>query len=192
MGIFHPNPFFFRLAHLFLVFIRDIGLLIVYAVADVGFILQSTFDLSNRPSKGFLFRCMGVDIGKGSVPLIIEPARSRDFLCNQGLGDFRRTRPMKCKIKDFLDDPAGFFIYGQSVFDFGMADVSQRRIGKSAFSGSKFGTERRFHLAAGILCKPFVSSLRIKNDKFKLRCNRRNCSRCGCPVPHGRPPYISR
>lgn len=37
-----------------------------------------------------------------------------------------------------------------------------------------------------------VSSLRIKNDKFKLRCNRRNCSRCGCPVPHGRPPYISR
>ena len=37
-----------------------------------------------------------------------------------------------------------------------------------------------------------LSSLRIKNDKFKLRCNRRNCSRCGCPVPHGRPPYISR
>ncbi len=36
------------------------------------------------------------------------------------------------------------------------------------------------------------SSLRIKNDKFKLRCNRRNCSRCGCPAPHGRPPYISR
>ena len=31
---------------------------------------------------------------------------------------------MKCEVKDFLDDPAGFFVYGQSVFDFGMADVS--------------------------------------------------------------------
>ena len=104
MGIFHPNPFFFRLAHLFLVFIRDIGLLIVYAVADVGFILQNTFDLSNRPSIRFFFRRIGVDIGESSIPLIIEPARSRDFLCNQGLGDLRCTRPMKRKVKDFLDD----------------------------------------------------------------------------------------
>ena len=73
---------------------------------------------------------------------------------------------MKRKVKDFLDDPAGFFVYGQSVFDFGMADVSQRRIGKSAFSGSKFGTERRFHLAAGILCKPFVKKVL---ERHKIR-----------------------
>ena len=112
MGIFHPNPFFFRLAHLFLVFIRDISLLIVYAVADVGFILQNTFDLSNGPGIGFFFRRIGIDIGETSIPLIIEPARSRDFLCNQGLGDLRRTCPMKRKVKDFLDDPAGFFVYG--------------------------------------------------------------------------------
>ena len=112
MGIFHPNPIFFRLAHLFLVFIRDIGLLIVYAVADVGFILQDAFDLSNRPCIRFFFRRIGIDIGESSIPLIIEPARSRDFLCNQGLGDLRRTCPMKRKVKDFLDDPAGFFVYG--------------------------------------------------------------------------------
>ena len=47
-----------------------------------------------------------------------------------------------------------------------MADVSQRRIGKSAFSGSKFGTERRFHLAAGILCKPFVKKVL---ERHKIR-----------------------
>ena len=159
MGIFHPNPFFFRLTNLFLVFIRDIGLLIVYAVANVGFILQNTFDLSNRPRIGFFFRRISIDIGESSIPLIIEPARSRDFFCNQGLGDLRCTCSMKRKVKDFLDDPAGFFVYGQSVFDFGMADVSQRRIGKSAFSGSKFSTERRFHLATGILCEPFVKKV---------------------------------
>lgn len=39
--------------------------------------------------------------------------------------------------------------------------------------------------------KGVFSSLRIKHDKLKLRCNRRNCSKCGCPVPRGRPPYIS-
>ena len=61
MGIFHPNPIFFRLAHLFLVFIRDIGLLIVYAVADVGFILQDAFDLSNRPCIRFFFRRIGIE-----------------------------------------------------------------------------------------------------------------------------------
>ena len=159
MGIFHPNPFFFRLTNLFLVFIRDIGLLIVYAVANVGFILQNTFDLSNRPRIGFFFRRISIDIGESSIPLIIEPARSRDFFCNQGLGDLRCTCSMKCEVKDFLDDPAGFFVYGQSVFDFGMADVSQRRIGKSAFSGSKFSTECRFHLATGILCEPFVEKI---------------------------------
>ena len=91
-------------------------------------------------------RRIGIDIGESSIPLIIEPARSRDFLCNQGLGDLRRTCSMKRKVKDFLDDPAGFFVYGQSVFDFGMADVSQRCIGKSAFSGSNLARSAVFTL----------------------------------------------
>lgn len=39
--------------------------------------------------------------------------------------------------------------------------------------------------------KAFDSSLCIKNDKFKLQCTQRNCSRCGCPVPRGHPPCIS-
>ena len=39
MRVLHPEPFLFRLADLFLVLIRDIGLLIVDAVADISFIL---------------------------------------------------------------------------------------------------------------------------------------------------------
>ena len=169
MGIFHPNPFFFRLAHLSLIFVRDIGLLIVYAVADVGLVLQNTFDLRNRPGIGFFFRCMGVDVGKGSVPLKIQPARSGDFLRNQSFRNLRRTCPVKGNVIDLLNDPAGFLVYGQCVLDFGMADISQRRISEGSFSGSKFGTESRFYLAAGILCEPFVSSLRIKHDKLTGR-----------------------
>ena len=93
MGIFHSNPFFFRLAHLFLVFIRDIGLLIVYTVADVGFILQDAFDLSNCPCIRFFFRRIGVDIGESSVPLIIEPARSGDFLATRVFVIFAAPAP---------------------------------------------------------------------------------------------------
>src|SRR5699024_7148118 len=52
MGIFHTNPFLFRLADLFLVLIGDIGLLVVDAVANIGFIFQDAFDLRNRPEIG--------------------------------------------------------------------------------------------------------------------------------------------
>ena len=37
----------------------------------------------------------------------------------------------------------------------------------------------------------YISSLRIKHDKLKLRYNQQNCSRCGYPVPRDRPPGIS-
>ena len=58
-----------------------------------------------------------------------------------------------------------------------------------------FGVNVDTTLPAGsytnVFCIPLVSSLRIKNDKLKLRCSRQNCSRCGCPVPRGRPLCIS-
>lgn len=38
MRVLHPEPFLFRFANLFLVLIRDIGLLIVDAVADISLI----------------------------------------------------------------------------------------------------------------------------------------------------------
>ena len=38
VGILHSEPFLLRLAYLFLVLVRDIGLLVVYAVADIGFV----------------------------------------------------------------------------------------------------------------------------------------------------------
>lgn len=38
VGIFYPKPFLLRLAYLFLVLVRNIGLLVVYAVADIGFV----------------------------------------------------------------------------------------------------------------------------------------------------------
>ena len=38
VGILHSEPFFLRLAYLFLVLVGDIGLLVVYAVADISLI----------------------------------------------------------------------------------------------------------------------------------------------------------
>ena len=38
VGILYSEPFLLRLAYLFLVLVGDVGLLVVYAVADVGFV----------------------------------------------------------------------------------------------------------------------------------------------------------
>ena len=38
VGVLHSEPFLLRLAYLFLVLVGDVGLLVVYAVADVGFV----------------------------------------------------------------------------------------------------------------------------------------------------------
>ena len=38
VGVLHSEPFLLRLAYLFLVLVRNVGLLIVYAVADLGFV----------------------------------------------------------------------------------------------------------------------------------------------------------
>ena len=69
MRVLHSEPFLFRLADFFLILVRDIGLLIVDAVADISLILQDGFDLCNRPGVGLFFRRTGIDIGEVPIPL---------------------------------------------------------------------------------------------------------------------------
>ena len=38
VSIFYPKPFLLRLAYLFLVLVGNVGLLVVYAVTDLGFV----------------------------------------------------------------------------------------------------------------------------------------------------------
>ncbi len=38
MGVLYSEPFFLRLAYLFLVLVRNVALLVVYAVADISFV----------------------------------------------------------------------------------------------------------------------------------------------------------
>ena len=71
---------------------------------------------------------------------------------------------MKGKVKDFLDNPAGFHINNNGVLDFGMSDIPKGHIGKGAFSCGKLGMKCSLDLAACVLGKPFVSQPRIKND----------------------------
>ena len=166
MGIFHTNPFLFRLADLFLVLVRDVGLLIVDAVADIGFIFQDTFDLCNRPGVGLFLRRAGVNVGKGSVPLVVQPTGGGHFFRNQNAGDLGRASAMNGQIEDFLYDPAGFFVRCQRVLDLRVALVSQWRIGKDTFSLFKFRVERALYLAAGVLGKPLVEQIL---ERHKLR-----------------------
>ena len=70
VGIFYPQPFFRGLSHLFLVLVGNIALLVVNAVADIGFIFQNTLDLCNRPRIRLFLRLVLVDVSKGSVRLL--------------------------------------------------------------------------------------------------------------------------
>ena len=110
MGIFHTNPFLFRLADLFLVLIGDIGLLVVDAVANIGFIFQDAFDLRNRPGIGLFLRRTRVNVGEGAVPLVVQPTGGGHFFRDQNAGDLGCASAMNGQIEDFLYDPAGFFV----------------------------------------------------------------------------------
>ena len=71
---------------------------------------------------------------------------------------------MNGKIKDFLNDPTGLNINHNGIFDFGMSDVSERCIGKGAFSCGKLGMKCGLDLAAGVLCEPFVKQIFERNE----------------------------
>ena len=59
--------FRFCLANLFLILVRNIGLLSMDAVTDIGFVLQNIFDLPYRPGMGFFLVGILIDVGEGSV-----------------------------------------------------------------------------------------------------------------------------
>ena len=47
MGVFDTNPFFLRLTDFLFVLVRNVGLLVVDAVADIGFIFQNFLYLTD-------------------------------------------------------------------------------------------------------------------------------------------------
>ena len=71
---------------------------------------------------------------------------------------------MKGKVKDFLDNPAGFYINHNGVLDFGMSDISKGRIGEGSFSRRILGVKCGLDLAAGVLSKPFIEQIFERNE----------------------------
>ena len=71
---------------------------------------------------------------------------------------------MKGKVKDFLDNPAGFHINNNGVLDFGMSDIPKGHIGKGEFSCGKLGMKCSLDLAACVLGKPFVEQILERNE----------------------------
>ena len=71
---------------------------------------------------------------------------------------------MNGQTEDFLYDPAGFFVRCQRVLDLRVALVTQRRIGKNAFSLFKFRMECALYLAAGVLGKPLVEQILERHE----------------------------
>lgn len=73
VGVLHLPPFILGLVHPLFALKRHWRLLIVYAVADVRFIQQNFSDLGDCP---LVFPALGLalkDVGKGAVPLEVQP-----------------------------------------------------------------------------------------------------------------------
>ena len=98
------------------------------------------------------------------ISLIVQPSGGRNLFLHQHPCNFGHTRPVIGKIKDFFNNPASLNVNHNSVFDFGMSDVAEGRIGKGTFSCGILGMKCGLDLAAGVLGKPFISQPRIKND----------------------------
>ena len=87
MGILYTDPFLFRLPDLLLVFVGDVGLLIVDGVSDIGLILQDGFYDCYGPGIALLLRSTFIDVGELSVLLIQQISGCRYFLLDQCLCD---------------------------------------------------------------------------------------------------------
>ncbi len=135
VGVFNPQPFLRRLPDFLLVLVGNVGLNAMDAVADVGLILDDALDLSNRPCVAFLLRCVCIDVGECAVASVIQPARSWHLLVQKNPCDFSSPSPVKSKVEDFLYDPSRFLVDYQPVLHIRVSLVSQRCIGKGAFSG---------------------------------------------------------
>ena len=109
----------------------------------------------------------------------------------QEFGDLHRPPAFHTQIEDALDHRSGCFVHDPLCSILRVFAVAKGDIGCQRDALLALGLLYRTDFAAGVLGKKLISSLRIKHDKFKLRCTRQNCSRCGCPVPRSHPPYIS-
>ena len=130
------------------------------------------------------------DIGCPTFACVIS-SRGEDYSFRQLSCDLRGSQTVHDIKTNFINYLGRFFILHPLLFIIRRFHVSIRRQGSQMFSRIAFYFHNGTDFFAGVFSVPFISSLRIKHDKLKLRCNRRNCSKCGCPVPRGRPPYIS-
>ena len=159
MGILHAKPFFFGFAYFLLVLIGDIRLLAVNGIADVDFIFENTLNLGDRPCVTLFLGSICVDIGERSVSRVVEPAGRGNLLVNQNTRNFGSTCSAIGKIKDLFNDPTGFLIDLDQIFDFTMLLVTKRRICTDMLSCGKLGVKRGFDFTAGILGKPFIEQV---------------------------------
>ena len=80
------------------------------------------------------------------------------------MGNTCSTGTMISKFKDFLDDPFGFLIHHNSIFDFRMLLVAQRCVSTDTLTGSVLCTKRSLYFTAGVLGKPFIEQIFERNE----------------------------
>ena len=110
MGVLNAYPLAGRLADGFLALERNIALLVVYTVADIGFIVQNTLDLGDSPGVPLALWLVLEDMGECAVSLEVEPCRGGNLLAHQSSGDPGSAVTVIGHVKNFLNDPAGFLV----------------------------------------------------------------------------------
>ena len=140
---------------------------VVNAVSDVSLVMEHTFYLRNRPSVCLIRWGFRVDMGECSVPLVVQPTSRRHLFMYQCFGDFRGSRTVSCKVKDFFDDPPGLLVDNQFVPQLRVLFVSKRRIRTDFLPRGKLGMQCGLDFSAGVLGVPFIEHTLFGKAKRK-------------------------
>ena len=144
MGVFHLDPFGFRFADLFVVFVGHRAGLVLYHVTDINLIAENGFDRHIVPE-----RCLATQI---FPPLrhVIEAPWRRDFFRVELQGDLAEAVPLQAQIEDVPYHGSGHRIDLKNVLVCLAFLIAEGRIAAHIFPGLEGGQLHRLDLVAGV------------------------------------------
>ena len=144
MGVFHLDPFGFRFADLFVVFVGHRAGLVLYHVTDINLIAENGFDRHIVPE-----RCLATQI---FPPLrhVIEAPWRRDFFRVELQGDLAEAVPLQAQIEDVPYHGSRHRIDLKNVLVRFAFPITEGRIAADILAAFERGQLHRLDLAAGV------------------------------------------
>ena len=144
MGVFHLDPFGFRFADLFVVFVGHRAGLVLYHVTDINLIAENGFYRHIIPE-----RCLAPQVFPSLCHVVKAPWR-RDFFRIELQDNFAETVPLQAQIKDMPHHGSSHRIDLKNVLVRFAFLIAEGRIAADIFAALERGQLDCLDLAAGV------------------------------------------